>query len=151
MRKYANIIAEAETQQLDEGVMDSIRQMYAKAKSMPGFAQAYKTAEQYKDKLTQILKSSKSGKEVIEQIKNLSASVPVTESTMFTANDAVQGVATATGMGSFMTMFVASMSPVFDKFTGLGTFGVTGGAIPVMIVSALVLCLSLWLLLKTNR
>ena len=76
-RKFADIITEAEQvpQQLDEGIIDTIKQKTAgfaeKVKQLPGFAEAYATAKAAVPQLKQIFTTSKSGAEVIDKIKQL--------------------------------------------------------------------------------
>ena len=71
MRKYSNIVAEAEnTMQLDEGMLDSIKAMVMK---IPGISQYIKAAENLKPQLASIAKNSRSGSEALEQVKSLAA------------------------------------------------------------------------------
>ena len=71
MRKYSNIVAEAEnTMQLDEGMLDSIKAMVMK---IPGISQYIKAAENLKPQLASIAKNSRSGSDALEQVKSLAA------------------------------------------------------------------------------
>ena len=73
MRKYSNIVAEAEnTMQLDEGMLDSVKAMVMK---IPGISQYIKAAENLKPQLASIAKNSRSGSEALEQVKSLAAGV----------------------------------------------------------------------------
>lgn len=84
-RKYADLITEAEKPeiQLDEGVVDFLKQAASKvkekfsglysqaAKAIPGFAQAYAKAKTMEQELTNILQSSKSATEAVQKVKSL--------------------------------------------------------------------------------
>jgi len=72
MRDYADLILIAEnTSQLNEGVMDSIRALASKIKSMPNISQYIKQAQGLKQQALDIVKSSQSGQEVMDKLKAL--------------------------------------------------------------------------------
>jgi len=72
MRKYSNIVAEAqESAQLNEGMMDSIKAMASKIQALPGISQYIKMAQSLKQQAVDIVKSSQSGKEVVDKLKAL--------------------------------------------------------------------------------
>ena len=72
MRDYADLILIVEnTSQLDEGVMDSIRALASKIKSMPNISQYIKQAQGLKQQALDIVKSSQSGQEVMDKLKAL--------------------------------------------------------------------------------
>ena len=71
-RKYADLITEAEQpEQLDEGVMDSIKAMASKIQALPGISQYIKMAQSLKQQAIDIVKSSQSGKEVVDKLQAL--------------------------------------------------------------------------------
>jgi len=111
-RKYADIITEAEAVQLDEGIVDTIKQKIggfaAKVKALPGFEQAYAKAKTLAPQLKEIFVSSKSGAEVVAKIKQLTsagnaAAVAEGDNAMI-GTGAVGGVAT----GGFMLWEIGS-------------------------------------------
>jgi hypothetical protein len=67
----------AEGYQLDEGAVETIT---ALVKKIPGIGKYYQMAQQYKPQLIEILKTSKSGKEVKQKMEQLAASQSATVS-----------------------------------------------------------------------
>jgi len=68
-RKFADIITEAETVQLDEGIVDSLKATMAKVKAIPGVQKYMQAAEAKKAQLIQAAQNSSNGKELLANIK----------------------------------------------------------------------------------
>jgi hypothetical protein len=127
-RQYADMIAEAEQpQQLDENAIAGMKAMatdlFNKAKAIPGFGEAYTQAKQMKPELTQILKSAKSGKEAIEQVKQL-------------ANVSESWGAIGTGIGSAVYLIQQHAADLLDKIIPLIPSGPMAALIgvPILII-----------------
>lgn len=70
-RKFADIITEAEApqQQLDEGIIDSLKSIMDKVKAIPGVQKYMQAAEAKKDQLIQAAQNSSNGKELLANIE----------------------------------------------------------------------------------
>ena len=148
-RKFADIITEAEQvpQQLDEGIIDTIKQKTAgfaeKVKQLPGFAEAYATAKAAVPQLKQIFTTSKSGAEVVDKIKQLAgANKPVavaeTDGDLMIGAGAVGGIAT----GGLMLWEIGS-GLIDAAYAAGGLTGPAGIWFIVMPVVILVYCTGL--------
>ena len=109
MRKYSNIVAEAENNmQLDEGMLDSIKAMVMK---IPGISQYIKAAENLKPQLASIAKNSRSGSEALEQVKSLAAGTqqPVIASEGDRLSSVVLGAAGTAGL------ILTKLAGIYDR------------------------------------
>lgn len=126
-RKYADIITEAETQQLDEGIVDTIKQKIsgfaAKVKALPGFEQAYARAKAAVPQLKEIFTTSKSGAEVVAKIKQLSGA---NNATVAEGDNAMIGVGAVGGVATGGLMLWEIGSGLVDAAYAAG--GLTGPA-----------------------
>ena len=69
LRRYIDILAENERQQLDEGIMDNIKGIVAKIKAIPGIQRFIQAAQAKKAELIQAAQSSQSGADLIKNIQ----------------------------------------------------------------------------------
>ena len=112
-----------EGSQLDEGAMETIT---ALVKKIPGIGKYYQMAQQYKPQLVQILKTSKSGKEVKQKMEQLAAgqSAPVTESGMMKQLGGL-----ALGGGSILSTLWMNAMGMIDGVLAHAAAGEVGGAV----------------------
>ena len=113
----------AEGYQLDEGAVETIT---ALVKKIPGIGKYYQMAQQYKPQLIQILKTSKSGKEVKQKMEQLAASqsVPVAESGMMKQLGGL-----AVGGGSILSTMWMNAMGMIDGVLAHAAAGEVGGAV----------------------
>jgi hypothetical protein len=113
----------AEGSQLDEGAMETIT---ALVKKIPGIGKYYQMAQQYKPQLVQILKTSKSGKEVKQKMEQLAAgqSAPVAESGMMKQLGGL-----ALGGGSILSTLWMNAMGMIDGVLAHAAAGEVGGAV----------------------
>lgn len=74
-RKYADIIAEAE-RPIDEGIVDTIKEKISSfisnlSTKFPAIKQTLPIAQKLQPEITEILKTSKSGKEIVQRLQQL--------------------------------------------------------------------------------
>lgn len=69
LRRYIDILAENERQQLDEGIMDNIKGIVAKIKAIPGIQRFIQAAQAKKAELIQAAQNSQSGADLIKNIQ----------------------------------------------------------------------------------
>jgi len=107
-RKFADIITEAEApQQLDEGIVDSLKAAMAKLKAIPGIQKYMQAAEAKKAQLIQAAQNSSNGKELLANIKQ--------------AMGGQQSVAEGIVVGGVSTALLAMASQVFmQSYTAMG-------------------------------
>jgi hypothetical protein len=113
----------AEGYQLDEGAVEAIT---ALAKKIPGIGKYYQLAQQYKPQLIDILKTSKSGKEVKQKMEQLVAqqSMPVAE-----AGWMKQLGGLAVGGGSILSAMWMNAMGMIDGVLARAAAGEVGGAV----------------------
>jgi hypothetical protein len=113
----------AEGYQLDEGAIETIT---ALAKKIPGIGKYYQMAQQYKPQLIEILKTSKSGKEVKQKMERLAAgqSATVAESGMMKQLGGL-----AVGGGSILSTMWMNAMGMIDGVLAKAAAGEVGGAV----------------------
>jgi hypothetical protein len=113
----------AEGYQLDEGAVETIT---ALAKKIPGIGKYYQMAQQYKPQLIEILKTSKSGKEVKQKMEQLAAgqSATVAESGMMKQLGGL-----AVGGGSILSTMWMNAMGMIDGVLAHAAAGEVGGAV----------------------
>ena len=113
----------AEGYQLDEGAIETIT---ALAKKIPGIGKYYQLAQQYKPQLIDILKTSKSGKEVKQKMEQLAAgqSATVAESGMMKQLGGL-----AVGGGSILSTMWMNAMGMIDGVLANAAAGEVGGAV----------------------
>jgi hypothetical protein len=113
----------AEGYQLDEGAIETIT---ALAKKIPGIGKYYQMAQQYKPQLIEILKTSKSGKEVKQKMEQLAAgqSATVAESGMMKQLGGL-----AVGGGSILSTMWMNAMGMIDGVLAHAAAGEVGGAV----------------------
>jgi hypothetical protein len=113
----------AEGYQLDEGAIETIT---ALVKKIPGIGKYYQMAQQYKPQLIEILKTSKSGKEVKQKMEQLAAgqSATVAESGM---TKQLGGL--AVGGGSILSTMWMNAMGLIDGVLAHAAAGEVGGAV----------------------
>jgi hypothetical protein len=113
----------AEGYQLDEGAVETIT---ALVKKIPGIGKYYQMAQQYKPQLIEILKTSKSGKEVKQKMEQLAASqsATVSESGM---TKQLGGL--AVGGGSILSTMWMNAMGMIDGVLAHAAAGEVGGAV----------------------
>jgi hypothetical protein len=113
----------AEGYQLDEGAIETIT---ALAKKIPGIGKYYQMAQQYKPQLIEILKTSKSGKEVKQKMEQLAAgqSATVAESGMMKQLGGL-----AVGGGSILSTMWMNAMGMIDGVLANAAAGEVGGAV----------------------
>ena len=113
----------AEGYQLDEGAVETIT---ALVKKIPGIGKYYQLAQQYKPQLIQILKTSKSGKEVKQKMEQLVAQqpAPVAESGLLKQLGGL-----AVGGGSILSTMWMNAMGMIDGVLAHATAGEIGGAV----------------------
>jgi hypothetical protein len=113
----------AEGYQLDEGAIETIT---ALVKKIPGIGKYYQMAQQYKPQLIDILKTSKSGKEVKQKMEQLAAgqSATVTESGMMKQLGGL-----AVGGGSILSTMWMNAMGMIDGVLANAAAGEVGGAV----------------------
>ena len=113
----------SEGYQLDEGAIETIT---ALAKKIPGIGKYYQMAQQYKPQLIEILKTSKSGKEVKQKMEQLAAgqSATVTESGMMKQLGGL-----AVGGGSILSTMWMNAMGLIDGVLAHAAAGEVGGAV----------------------
>ena len=113
----------AEGYQLDEGAVETIT---ALVKKIPGIGKYYQLAQQYKPQLIQILKTSKSGKEVKQKMEQLVAQqpAPVAESGLLKQLGGL-----AVGGGSILSTIWMNAMGMIDGVLAHATAGEIGGAV----------------------
>jgi hypothetical protein len=131
-RKYADLITEAETQQLDEGIVDSLKAAMAKLKAVPGIQKYMQAAETKKAQLIQAAQNSSNGKELLANIKQ--------------AMGGQQAVAEGIKVGGVSTLLLAMAARVFmDSYLASGKPNLSaltpasGGEVALGLVGFLVL------------
>ena len=109
--------------QLDEGAVETIT---ALAKKIPGIGKYYQMAQQYKPQLIEILKTSKSGKEVKQKMEQLAAgqSATVAESGMMKQLGGL-----AVGGGSILSTMWMNAMGMIDGVLAHAAAGEVGGAV----------------------
>jgi hypothetical protein len=113
----------AEGYQLDEGAVETIT---ALVKKIPGIGKYYQMAQQYKPQLIEILKTSKSGKEVKQKMEQLAAgqSATVAESGMMKQLGGL-----AVGGGSILSTMWMNAMGMIDGVLANAAAGEVGGAV----------------------
>jgi hypothetical protein len=113
----------AEGYQLDESAIETIT---ALAKKIPGIGKYYQMAQQYKPQLIEILKTSKSGKEVKQKMEQLAAgqSATVAESGMMKQLGGL-----AVGGGSILSTMWMNAMGMIDGVLAHAAAGEVGGAV----------------------
>ena len=113
----------AEGYQLDEGAVETIT---ALVKKIPGIGKYYQLAQQYKPQLIEILKTSKSGKEVKQKMEQLVAqqSATVAESGMMKQLGGL-----AVGGGSILSTMWMNAMGLIDGVLAHAAAGEVGGAV----------------------
>ena len=113
----------AEGYQLDEGAIETIT---ALVKKIPGIGKYYQMAQQYKPQLIEILKTSKSGKEVKQKMEQLAAgqSATVAESGMMKQLGGL-----AVGGGSILSTMWMNAMGMIDGVLAHAAAGEVGGAV----------------------
>jgi hypothetical protein len=113
----------AEGYQLDEGAIETIT---ALVKKIPGIGKYYQMAQQYKPQLIEILKTSKSGKEVKQKMEQLAAgqSATVAESGMMKQLGGL-----AVGGGSILSTMWMNAMGLIDGVLAHAAAGEVGGAV----------------------
>jgi hypothetical protein len=113
----------AEGYQLDEGAIETIT---ALVKKIPGIGKYYQLAQQYKTQLIQILKTSKSGKEVKQKMEQLVAQqpAPVAESGLLKQLGGL-----AVGGGSILSTMWMNAMGMIDGVLAHAAAGEIGGAV----------------------
>jgi hypothetical protein len=113
----------AESYQLDEGAVETIT---ALVKKIPGIGKYYQLAQQYKPQLIQILKTSKSGKEVKQKMEQLIAQQPepVAESGLLKQLGGL-----AVGGGSILSTMWMNAMGMIDGVLAHAAAGEIGGAV----------------------
>jgi hypothetical protein len=113
----------SEGSQLDEGAIETIT---ALVKKIPGIGKYYQMAQQYKPQLIEILKTSKSGKEVKQKMEQLAAgqSATVAESGM---TKQLGGL--AVGGGSILSTMWMNAMGMIDGVLAHAAAGEVGGAV----------------------
>jgi len=113
----------AEGYQLDEGAVETIT---ALVKKIPGIGKYYQMAQQYKPQLIEILKTSKSGKEVKQKMEQLAAgqSATVAESGMMKQLGGL-----AVGGGSILSTMWMNAMGMIDGVLAHAAAGEVGGAV----------------------
>jgi hypothetical protein len=113
----------AEGYQLDEGAVETIT---ALVKKIPGIGKYYQLAQQYKPQLIQILKTSKSGKEVKQKMEELVAQqpAPVAESGLLKQLGGL-----AVGGGSILSTMWMNAMGMIDGVLAHAAAGSVGGAV----------------------
>ena len=159
MRKYSNVVAES--QQLNEGMIDSIKAMASKIKALPGIGQYIKQAQSLKQQTVDIVKSSQSGKEVVDKLQALAQqNQPQNEGindmaryrksmqTDIAANRAGSVVAVgASAAIGFMAQAVGFFDIIIAQLHQGGTWSqaATAGLYPIIgMLAGLVLAVHLW-------
>jgi len=144
MRKYSNIVAEAEnTMQLDEGMLDSVKAMVMK---IPGISQYIKAAENLKPQLASIAKNSRSGSEALKQVKSLAAGAQ--QPVIASEGDRFKSIVNA-GAGTAL-LILGKLGGFYDSIlqyyqqgdTGMAAAGVSLTVLPMVI--ALMMAVVLW-------
>jgi hypothetical protein len=109
--------------QLDEGAVETIT---ALVKKIPGIGKYYQMAQQYKPQLIEILKTSKSGKEVKQKMEQLAAgqSATVAESGMMKQLGGL-----AVGGGSILSTMWMNAMGMIDGVLAHAAAGEVGGAV----------------------
>jgi hypothetical protein len=109
--------------QLDEGAVETIT---ALVKKIPGIGKYYQMAQQYKPQLIEILKTSKSGKEVKQKMEQLAAgqSATVAESGMMKQLGGL-----AVGGGSILSTMWMNAMGLIDGVLAHAAAGEVGGAV----------------------
>jgi hypothetical protein len=132
-RKYADIITEAETVQLDEGMLDSLKQLYqnlvGKVKSIPNFKQYYDAAKSKQQEAVEAIKSSKSAEELKQKIASIGDSLQVNEM-MYkqpVAGPALGAVAAAAA--GIWDIWAAQVIGVYSSVATYAAAGETGMAV----------------------
>jgi hypothetical protein len=115
--------AMAEGYQLDEGAVETITEL---VKKIPGIGKYYQLAQQYKPQLIQILKTSKSGKEVKQKMEQLVAQqpAPVAESGLLKQLGGL-----AIGGGSILSTLWMNAMGMIDGVLAHAAAGEIGGAV----------------------
>jgi len=113
----------AESYQLDEGAMETISNL---VKKLPGIGKYYQIAQEYKPQLVQILKTSKSGKEVKQKMETLLAqtSTPVAEAGLMKQLGGL-----ALGGGSILSTMWMNAMGMIDGVLAHAAAGQVGGAV----------------------
>jgi hypothetical protein len=113
----------SEGYQLDEGAVETIT---ALVKKIPGIGKYYQLAQQYKPQLIEILKTSKSGKEVKQKMEQLVAQqpAPVAESGLLKQLGGL-----AVGGGSILSTMWMNAMGMIDGVLAHATAGEIGGAV----------------------
>ena len=99
LRRYLDILAESEKQQLDEGIMDSINGLVAKIKAIPGIAKFIQAAQAKKDALIQAAQRSRTGADLV---KNIQAAVGGQQAVAEGWGDKITGGLVASAGGGLM-------------------------------------------------
>ena len=113
----------AEGYQLDEGAIETIT---ALVKKIPGIGKYYQMAQQYKPQLIEILKTSKSGKEVKQKMEQLAAGQSATVAESGTMKQ-LGGL--AVGGGSILSTMWMNAMGMIDGVLAHAAAGEVGGAV----------------------
>lgn len=150
-RKYADLIESAENNKpvLTEGMLNDIKTqamaLFNKAKSMPGFPQAYQKAKTMTPQVQAILKKSKSGPEAMERIQQL-AKAPANENAFSQAAGVAAGA--VGGIGAVATPFSSICAKLLDPL--LTSAQATTFALPMLATSIALIGLGMLLSIFTK-
>jgi len=141
LRRYIDILAESEQQQLDEGIMDSINSIAAKIKAIPGIAKFIQAAQAKKDELIQAAQRSQNGADLV---KNIQAAVGGQQAVQEGWGEKIGGTLMAgaggglmaTGAELFMRAWLAMGKPDLTAMTAQGNYD---GRIVLALTTMLVL------------
>lgn len=111
-RKYADIITEADAQQLDEGIVDSIKSAIAKLTAMSSVNRNLPSAKAKLPQLFAALRSSKSSKELMSNLqKSIGANTTVQQ----------EGISTSSVMAAGGSVIVAAAGKMLlDLYNNMG-------------------------------
>ena len=141
LRRYLDILAESERQQLDEGIMDSINSIAAKIKAIPGIQKFIQAAQAKKDQLIQAAQQSNNAQDLV---KNIQATMGGQQAVAEGWGDKITGAflgsagggLMAAGAELFMRAWIAMGKPDLTAMTAQGNYD---GKIVVALTTMLVL------------
>jgi len=152
-RKYANIIAEAETQQLDEGVADSLKQLYqsavSKIKAIPDFKKYYDAAKPLAKQAFRASKGCKTPEELKQALLPIAQSMqlPATEGALNTTAGYAHAAA-ATAAATYLSVAVGYLG-LYGSVAQYIAQGDTGGAFATAVFSVIGQLMALMLALTS--
>lgn len=99
LRRYLDILAESEKQQLDEGIINGLQSIIAKVKAMPGIQKFIQAAQAKKAQLVQALQGSQNGADLV---KNIQAAVGGQQAVAEGWGEKIGGAVMASAGGSLL-------------------------------------------------